>query len=56
MDTAQDIREFLTSRRAKISPADAEPGPPSHDAMQLLASWATAPVAPAVAIDEDYDR
>ena len=23
MDTAQDIREFLTSRRAKISPADA---------------------------------
>jgi hypothetical protein len=56
MDTAQDIREFLTSRRAKISPADAEPGPPSHDAMQLLARWATTLGAPAVATDEDHDR
>jgi len=33
----------------------AEPGSPSHDAMQLLASWATTP-AGAVATDEDHDR
>jgi MmyB-like transcription regulator ligand binding domain/Helix-turn-helix domain len=31
----------------------AEPGSPSHDAMQLLASWASTPAAAAVAPDDD---
>jgi hypothetical protein len=31
----------------------AEPGSPSHDAMQLLASWATTPADAAAALDED---
>ena len=31
----------------------AEPGSPSHDAMQLLASWATTPADAAVPPDDD---
>jgi transcriptional regulator with XRE-family HTH domain len=34
----------------------AEPGSPSHDAMQLLASWATTPAAAAAAAPDDDDR
>jgi hypothetical protein len=30
-----------------------EPGSPSHDALQLLASWATTAAAVAVAPDDD---
>ena len=31
----------------------AEPGSPSHDAMQLLASWATTPADAAAVLDDD---
>ena len=34
----------------------AEPGSPSHDAMQLLASWASTPAAAAATTTDDDDR
>ena len=56
MDNRNEVRDFLVSRRARITPEQAlevaadeglrisaytaEPGTPSHDALNLLASWA----------------
>jgi hypothetical protein len=40
VDTRNEIREFLTSRRAKIT---AEPGSKSEEALNLLASWTAIP-------------
>ena len=46
MDTRNEIREFLTSRRARITPEmaglpwyGAEAGSKSQEALNLLASW-----------------
>jgi hypothetical protein len=36
-DIRGEIRQFLTTRRAKITPAQAEPGSPSQQALDLLA-------------------
>lgn len=49
MDNRNEIRDFLASRLAKITPEQAaglslavygaEPGSPSEDGLRLLASW-----------------
>jgi len=39
MDTKHEIREFLTSRRAKLTPEQAG-GSRSEQTLNLLASWA----------------
>jgi hypothetical protein len=50
VSTEGDIREFLSTRRARITPQqagltltayNAAPGTPGHDALQFLATWAT---------------
>src|SRR2546423_1863665 len=68
VNTGSEIREFLTSRRARITPQraglpagdpgqtifayTAEPNSPSHDALNLLASWTSNEQVASVDIDQ----